>query len=67
MNIEKLEAIFHEMESARFESADEAAECVRAWAERIHAALTEHLLESLQVPVAEPAGLSDTPGGHDWE
>lgn len=67
MNIQKLEAVFHEMESARFESAEQAGDCVRAWAERIHAAITEHLLETLQVPVAAPSGLSGTPGGHDWE
>jgi len=67
MNIHKLETILEEMQAARFGSVEQAEASVRAWSERIQAAITEHLLEALGGGVGAPPALSNEPGGHDWE
>ena len=67
MNIHKLETILEEMQAAKFETAEQAEERVRAWSERIAAAISEHLLEALHGAVPTPPDLSSEPGGHGWE
>ena len=67
MNIHKLELILEEMQAATFASVEQAEERVRAWSERIQAAITEHLLESVGGGAVPPPALSDEPGGHGWE
>lgn len=68
MNIEKLEAVLHEMQTAGFADAATANQRVREWAERISTAITEHLLGELQGgPVVEAPDLSSHPGGHGWD
>jgi len=67
MNIHKLETILEEMQAAKFETVEQAGERVRAWSERIAAAISEHLLESLHGAVPTPPDLSGEPGGHGWE
>lgn len=68
MNIEKLETILQEMRTARFNDVAAAGEQVEAWADRIAAAITEHLISSLDNSLAVDAPeLSGQPGGHDWD
>lgn len=65
MNIQKLEAILHEMQAAGFADPATANQCIREWADRISAAITEHLLAELGV--GEAPDLSGHPGGHGWD
>lgn len=68
MNIEKLETILHEMQAAAFVDAATANQRIRDWADRISAAITEHLLAELGGgTVGEAPDLSTHPGGHGWD
>lgn len=68
MNIEKLEAILHEMQAAGFADAATANRRIREWAERIDAAITEHLLGEIGgSQVGDAPDLSVHPGGHGWD
>ena len=69
MNIERLEKILHEMQSAQFGELEACSCLVRKWAEQIaeQLAITDHLPAALDGgSVAVPAGMSSEPGGHDW-
>jgi len=69
MNIHKLEVILGEMRQMRFAHAAEADERVRLWADRIGAAMTEHLIEELGTSalIQGAPALSGEPGGHGWD
>lgn len=68
MNIEKLEAILHEMQTAGFADTATANLRVREWADRISAAITEHLLGQLGGgTVGDAPDMSSHPGGHGWD
>ena len=67
MNIEKMETILQEMQAAKFQ--DLAAEVlVKKWAERISAAITDHLIAELgSGGLVAAVDLSAAPGGHEWD
>jgi len=67
MNIEKMEAILQEMQVTKFQ--DLAAEAlVKKWAERISAAITDHLLAELgSGGLVAAVDLSEAPSGHEWD
>ena len=66
MNIEKLEQVLQEMETAKLQRPEETA-LVQGWARRIQAAITEHLMQQLQGTTSiEAPSYSSQPGGHGW-
>ena len=68
MNIEKLETILQEMRTARFTDLAASEKRVEDWADRIAAAITEHLVSSLQndLTIGPAPDLASEPGGYDW-
>lgn len=67
MNVEKMEAILQEMQAAKFQ--DLATEVlVKKWAERISAAITDHLLAELgSGGLVAAVDLSEAPAGQEWD
>jgi hypothetical protein len=68
MNIEKMETILQEMQTAEFHDLASAQELVKKWAERISMAITDQLIAELgDGGLIAAVELSTGPGGQDWD